>query len=301
MAKFSRTNKSLLFVLFFIGISSDFLAQVPAFDKLEMLYDQGYYRMVHRRANRYLDKPDYDFSLLPSYYKSISALHLAQESQWARRNPQAHLEAFNELIRIQSTPKGKIIFEAHAFELQNLKTDIESWIADLRRQKRGEEATAIANLANQLFEKVSFREEKSVSAPVYSSETNTRFKSRADLVAFSKKYLGVPYVSAGDTPQGFDCSGFTSFVFGHHQVKLPRRASEQYLEATKIKEKDAMMGDLVFFSNGGEVSHVGMLINEFGKPKVMIHASSSKGIQIIDLDTSNYWKQRVVGYGRFMD
>jgi cell wall-associated NlpC family hydrolase len=301
MERFTITKQLIFFAFTVLFVNLEVKAQVPALDKLEMLYDQGHYRMVYRRANRYLDKPDYDFSLLPSYYKSLATLQLAQETVWSLRNPRAHIDALNELNRIKITPKGKLIFESHIVELQNLKTDIEAWVTDLRRQKKNDEATQIANLANQLFEKVKFREEKSVEAPSYSSDISVRFKSRTDMVSFSKKYLGVPYVSAGDTPQGFDCSGFTSFVFSHHQIKLPRRAAEQYQEATKIKEKDAMMGDLVFFSNGGEVSHVGMLINEPGKPKVMIHASSSKGIQIIELESSNYWKQRIVGFGRFME
>jgi len=112
--------------------------------------------------------------------------------------------------------------------------------------------------------------------------------------------LGVPYVSAGDNPSGFDCSGFTTYVMNNAGVKLPRRAKDQYEAAQKIKERDAQIGDLVFFSNGTEISHVGIIISELGKPKTMIHASSSKGISIVEIDSSNYWKPRVAGYGRFV-
>jgi cell wall-associated NlpC family hydrolase len=80
----------------------------------------------------------------------------------------------------------------------------------------------------------------------------------------------------------------------------PRRAKDQYAASIKVSASAAKMGDLVFFSNGGDVSHVGMLITEPGKPKKMIHASSSKGISIVEIDSSNYWKPRVVGYGRFV-
>jgi cell wall-associated NlpC family hydrolase len=45
--------------------------------------------------------------------------------------------------------------------------------------------------------------------------------------------------------------------------KIPRRAKDQYEASTKLKASEAMMGDFVFFSNGGDISHVGMLINGF--------------------------------------
>lgn len=57
---------------------------------------------------------------------------------------------------------------------------------------------------------------------------------------------------------------------------------------------------ILFFSNGGEVNHVGILVNKPGAEKAMIHASSSKGIQLISIEQSSYWKSRVVGYGSFI-
>jgi len=82
---------------------------------------------------------------------------------------------------------------------------------------------------------------------------------------------------------------------------LPRRAADQYNACKKIKEKSVQKGDLVFFDNGSGVSHVGMVISEKGEPIVMIHASSSQGIIRTAIDTSDYWKSRLKGYGTFVD
>ena len=112
--------------------------------------------------------------------------------------------------------------------------------------------------------------------------------------------MGVSYLTAGADPAGFDCSGFTSYVFDKEGVTLPRRAVEQYEFAVKITPEDAQIGDLVFFSNGGEVNHVGILISERGAPKQMIHSSSSIGISIVDIENSSYWNSRVAGYGRVL-
>jgi len=118
------------------------------------------------------------------------------------------------------------------------------------------------------------------------------------LLKEAQKHLGVPYKEAGIDPTGFDCSGFTCYVFEQIGVSLPRRAADQYTFCQKIDPEDAQAGDLVFFSNGTQINHVGILISEKGALKQMIHSSSSLGISIVELETSAYWKPNVVGYGR---
>ena len=111
-------------------------------------------------------------------------------------------------------------------------------------------------------------------------------------------YLGVPYKAAGNDPTGFDCSGFTCYVFEKQGVKLPRRAADQFTYCQPISAQEAKAGDLVFFSNGAEVNHVGILTSAKNEPKQMIHASSSIGISIVNIEQSTYWQGRIVGYGR---
>lgn len=114
----------------------------------------------------------------------------------------------------------------------------------------------------------------------------------------AKKYLGVPYQFAGADPMGFDCSGFTYFIFEKSGVQMPRRAVEQYEWCQKIDKDEAFAGDLVFFSNGGEINHVGLLISQKGAPQQMIHSSLSLGISIVELQSNPYWQPKIVGYGR---
>jgi cell wall-associated NlpC family hydrolase len=114
----------------------------------------------------------------------------------------------------------------------------------------------------------------------------------------AQKHLGVPYKEAGIDPTGFDCSGFTCYVFEQNGVSLPRRAADQYTFCQKIDPDEAHAGDLVFFSNGTQINHVGILISDKGARKQMIHASSSIGISVVVIDDSAYWSARVAGYGR---
>jgi cell wall-associated NlpC family hydrolase len=114
----------------------------------------------------------------------------------------------------------------------------------------------------------------------------------------AQKHIGVPYKEARMDPGGFDCSGFTCYVFEKQGVKLPRRAMDQFNFCEAIDPEKATAGDLVFFTNGNQINHVGILISEKGAPKQMIHSSSSIGISIVEIETSSYWQTRIAGYGR---
>ena len=106
------------------------------------------------------------------------------------------------------------------------------------------------------------------------------------IVATAKKYIGVPYVWGGSTPNGFDCSGFVQYVFNTHGKSLPRTTTEQYQVGTYVSKGNLKVGDLVFLQNTYRegISHVGIYVGD----SKMIHASSSKGVVISDLSTSYY-------------
>ncbi len=283
-------------------------AQVPEFDKLEMLYAQGHYKMVYRRANRLLDKPDYDFSKIPLFYKSLSLFQLAENSHWFKRHTDAYKEAAALFTKIKQSPDGLKIFNAHLYEVSILKQDLFSRAEDLKRRGERQEFEALQEVLTDLFENVpnidlqgevkqdelaEYKEKEKVKT-IYASE-------RDEMIAFAMKQLGVPYVWAGNTPNGFDCSGFTCYVMNEFKRELPRRASDQYDGARKVRQNKVQKGDLVFFNNGRGISHVGIIISEAGEPLVMIHASSSKGIIITEIEKSDYWLKRLSGFGTYVD
>ncbi|MFM6945546.1 MAG: C40 family peptidase [Flavobacteriales bacterium] len=224
-------SKYFIFLLFCFSINARLSAQDSRLEKLEQLYNQGYYKMVYRRAGKLLMNPAYDQSKAPLKYRQLAIQELAKDPRWAKK---------------------------HALEIEWMEKPSDRVAA--RRQLGSAQTQQLLNTATQL--------------------------------------AGVPYKAAGTDPSGFDCSGFTSYVYAKQGIILPRRAVEQYNFAQKITAEEAQYGDLVFFSNGGEINHVGILISEKGAPKQMIHASSSVGISIADIETSAYWKDRVVGYGR---
>jgi cell wall-associated NlpC family hydrolase len=77
------------------------------------------------------------------------------------------------------------------------------------------------------------------------------------VIAIAASYSGVPYVRGGTTPRGFDCSGFTSYVFAHFGLELPRTSQAQRAWADPVSFEDRQVGDLMFWEYGS-IRHVGI-------------------------------------------
>ena len=290
-------------IFLFLVCSFEALGQVQPFDKLELLYSQGYYKMVYRRANRLLDKPDYDYSNIPDFYKSLSGFQLAQYNRWSSKHPRVLDESVELFQAIMRSPEGKRVVDAHNVEVSHLKNELVSWARDLQRRGKKAEFERIRTLFSDLFGDLSeFDPKREVDETESEEEArlNTYGKERDELVKFAQIQLGVPYVWAGSDSNGFDCSGFTCYVMKKGGKELPRRAIDQYEKSRKVKPRNAQKGDLVFFDGGSGISHVGVLISERGTPLVMIHASSSNGVVITEIERSEYWLKRLKGFGTFM-
>lgn len=117
----------------------------------------------------------------------------------------------------------------------------------------------------------------------------------SSVVATANQYIGSRYIYGGTAPSGFDCSGFTSYVYKRYGVSLSRTAAGQYSNGVAVSKGELQPGDLVMFGKSG-INHVGIYIGG-GK---MIHAANpSRGVTT-DTINSGYYGTNYVGARRIL-
>lgn len=108
-------------------------------------------------------------------------------------------------------------------------------------------------------------------------------------------FRGTPYVWGGENRFGFDCSGFTQYLYGQRGINIPRTAKQQFASGTPVKREDLREGDLVFFNTRGPISHVGIYIGD----GTFCHAANPRrGVTVNRLDDS-YYAPRYAGARRY--
>lgn len=115
------------------------------------------------------------------------------------------------------------------------------------------------------------------------------------IVNYGLSLIGIPYLPAGITCEGFDCSGFIYHIFDKYGVKLPHSSAMLIKEGTPIPVADARKGDLIVFTgtnvNDRTPGHVGVIITDVGEPIQFVHASSATrlgGVKISKVDSTGY-------------
>ncbi|MDN3663439.1 C40 family peptidase [Vibrio agarivorans] len=113
------------------------------------------------------------------------------------------------------------------------------------------------------------------------------------MIAFARNYLGTDYKWGGNTPNGFDCSGFIKYVYNEFDIEIPRTTSQYpLLYANRVDFDDAKVGDLIIFTGTDpkvrKPGHAG-IITQVGEGQLhFIHSSSSK--KHYGVTETNYFK-----------
>ncbi len=127
---------------------------------------------------------------------------------------------------------------------------------------------------------------------------NTKSSRIQELINYAFKFEGTPYRSGASSPRGFDCSGFTSYVFKKFGVSLNRSSRGQVSDGRRVSRNELKPGDLVFFNGraiGNRIGHVGIVTeanNDKGTFK-FIHAAS-RGVRE-SKSTETYYQRRYMG------
>lgn len=120
---------------------------------------------------------------------------------------------------------------------------------------------------------------------------------RDSIVTFGTTLLGTPYVPAGCSVDGFDCSGFVYFVYQNFKIKVPRSSADFEYFGTEVSLEEAQKGDLLLFLSPTRnvIGHMGIVSKAAGKNSDFIHATSGKEMKVVttNLANSGYTKRFV--------
>lgn len=209
------------------------------------------------------------------------------------------------ISQLDMNTKVKVIEEVNdswcKIEANGVKGYVSSkFLSDSKVQttSRNEE-TAREESKNEQKNNESTEKTKNNNSSDEKSENNTSSSTTgSSVVQYAKQYLGCKYVMGGTSPSGFDCSGFTSYVYKHFGVSLSRASGAQASNGTGVSRSNLNLGDILIFNNSSNtaVGHVGIYI---GENKFIHAANPSKGVIITSLSDS-YYSKRYVGARRVL-
>lgn len=98
------------------------------------------------------------------------------------------------------------------------------------------------------------------SAPKYTPSRGSATISDNAIIAYASNFLGTPYLWGGTTPAGFDCSGFTQYVYAHFGISIGRTTFNQINDGVPVSKENLQVGDLVLFGTFANPHHVGIYV-----------------------------------------
>ncbi|HRL70335.1 MAG TPA: C40 family peptidase [Flavobacterium sp.] len=121
----------------------------------------------------------------------------------------------------------------------------------------------------------------SLKTNAFSLQNNVSLRDK--IVSYGMGLLGTPYVTAGHSKKGFDCSGFVYFVFNYFEIKVPRSSSQFKNFGKEIPISDVRKGDVLLFLSPtrNAIGHLGIVTNPKGMESDFIHSSSGCEMKVI--------------------
>ena len=245
--------------------------------------------------------------------KGTKVTYLGSSGSWIKikhnlKTGYVHKKYISSASTSTSTTKTKYVATSAGL---NLRKGPSTTYSTIQKLSKGSKVTVISssngwskvkykNLTGYVLS--SYLSSKKTSATSSATTSNSsQSTSSSKVISYAKKFLGKPYVWGAQGPNGFDCSGFTYYVYKNSAGKtLPRTSSAQSKYGTYVSKSNLKPGDLLFFdtvgANNGVVTHCGIYIgnNQF------IHAASGQGKVVINNLNSSYYINSYVNARRIL-
>ena len=289
--------KALITLLVF-GVSLGLNAQSKKEIKLHDLYADGKYEKSEKLAKKLLSKNrsnPYALNVL-GFLDLNDAKHASSVSASKR-------------LVLKSIEKRNRITQQHQFLYKELNDSIHEYIVflvdsdELKKKYNKAFVRLLAKEFNDTLPSFFTMNQYTVQTNVTIDFKNlsTEDSLRKVMLHFAQKLEGTPYKWAGETPKGgFDCSGFTKYVFSSIGIELPHNAQKQSELIKRHKTlENAKPGDMVFFGSYGKntfyTQHAGIIYSITGNDIEVIHCVSN-GVNIEGKDSSweYHWKDQVL-------
>ena len=155
---------------------------------------------------------------------------------------EAHIRAYLEKDKNELTTMTEELTQQQAVlytSISESKDSLEELTTKLKNAQEKAARTIVASSATS-------QQTANVTVPPTTANNNSALASQ--VVAAAYNYIGVPYVSGGASPSGFDCSGFTSYLFGQFGVSLSRSSSAQSYGGVAVSMSEAQPGDIICYA-----------------------------------------------------
>ncbi len=213
----------------------------------------------------------YDKKVMNRFKSSENELNEKQKSLNKTKDTLQNLQVENkqkiDKIIVTKESQNKLITELKSKEVatKNLQDKL---IIALRTNKSTSELKGTKAITAKQVVKPQLSVNKSIAktseirktTPKYTPSRGSATTSSGAIIAYASTFLGTPYLWGGTTPSGFDCSGFTQYVYAHFGISVGRTTFDQIKNGVEVSRNNLQPGDLVFFGTFANPHHMGMYI-----------------------------------------
>ncbi|MBC2582037.1 C40 family peptidase [Clostridium sp. DJ247] len=214
--------------------------------------------------------------------KKMTAYYKAKEDD-INKKKESLMATNKKLLALKSDNEKKLS------DLNKSKEEQKKLLVQAKQQERLYVSRADEAVVNSAVKKV---DDIRKAAPKVNLSRGAAPISNGNVIAYASNFLGTPYVWGGTSPSpGFDCSGFTQYVYAHFGVSLGRTTYDQINNGTSVSRDQLQPGDLVFFGTSSNPHHMGIYIGD----GAYIHAPRTGDvIKVSPMSRSDYLTARRV-------
>jgi cell wall-associated NlpC family hydrolase len=296
--------KAIILITTLLLFTIALTAQSKEYTKLYGLYNKGKSTKLLSKANKVKEK--YSREAMPYYFIALANYSLYKQSR-INSNLSKAIRNLKKAKGYDSENTYWKQLEKEFIPLQAIVQNKATYYSTNNKKK----ALKLCESYHSIYQD-SLPEHKGLltRVPLHNTLASAKSKTphfnsgskRDSIRYFADICIGTPYKWAGESLQGFDCSGFVKYLYGKVGIKLPHNANKISYLGKKVSERNAQTGDVVLFGSknekGHHASHAGVIYENNGEIKV-VH-SISKGVHITT-DYNAYWKQRVIFIKNIID